>query len=202
MAVAPSPSHMPGMALAQPDLFSPEPAAGPDGFAYAPDIVSPAEEAALAVAFEAMPFKPFQFRGYEGNRRTVSFGRRYDHDDHRLLEAEPMPDLLVPLRHAAADFAGLSPEVLAHAMVTEYAPGAGIGWHRDRPEFGVVIGVSLLTPCPLRFRREDGPDWERMSRVLEPRSIYRLDGPARSDWAHSIPPLDRLRYSVTFRTMR
>jgi len=202
MAAAPSPSHMRGMALAQPDLFSPEPAAAPDGFAYAPDILPPSEEAALVRAFETLPFKPFQFRGYEGNRRTVSFGRRYDHNDHRLLEAEPMPDLLRTLRDTAADFAGLDPEALAHAMVTEYAPGAGIGWHRDRPEFGVVVGVSLLAPCPFRFRRKAGDGWERMSLIVAPRSIYRLDGPARSDWQHSIPPLTQLRYSVTFRTMR
>lgn len=185
----------------QPDLFG-APPPGPEGFRYAPHIITPNEERRLAAGFADLPFKPFAFRGYEGNRRTVSFGRRYDHNDHRLLDAEPMPDLLVPLRDAAAGFAGLPPEAFAHALITEYAPGAGIGWHRDRPEFGVVVGVSLLTPCRFRFRRRVGAGWERMAVTVEPGSVYSLDGPARSEWEHSIAPMDRLRYSVTFRTLR
>jgi len=40
-----------------------------------------------------------------------------------------------------------------------------------------------------------------MSQTIEPRSIYVLSGEARTVWEHSIPPLDKLRYSLTFRTL-
>lgn len=186
----------------QPDLFGTPLPARPEGFAYAADAVTLVEEAALVAEIERLPFRRFQFHGHEGNRRTVSFGRRYDFGDRRLHEAGEIPAWLTPLRDRAAAFAGVSPDAFAHALVTEYAPGAGIGWHRDRPEFGVVAGVSLLTACPFRFRRRTGESWERMTVRAEPRSIYRLDGPARTEWEHSIPPLEALRYSVTFRTLR
>lgn len=184
------------------DLFATPCPSGPQGFAYLAEGITPAEETDLVAAIEPLPFRRFQFHGHEGNRRTVSFGHRYDFGDRRLHEADEIPHWLTPLRDRAAAFAGVTPEAFGHALVTEYAPGAGIGWHRDRPEFGVVVGVSLLSPCPFRFRRRAGVGWERMTVQAEPRSIYRLDGPARTDWEHSIPPLDALRYSVTFRTLR
>jgi alkylated DNA repair dioxygenase AlkB len=94
------------------------------------------------------------------------------------------------------------PPSLQHVLVTEYAPGAGIGWHRDRPEFGIIIGVSLVAPSHFRLRRKIAPaKWERASLVVLPRSIYLMQGTARHEWQHSIPPVDNLRYSVTFRTL-
>jgi alkylated DNA repair dioxygenase AlkB len=80
------------------------------------------------------------------------------------------------------------------------APGAGIGWHRDKKMFGDIIGISLLAPCTFRLRLKKGSSWDRISFQANPRSAYLLGGPSRTTWEHSIPPLDRLRYSITFRT--
>jgi alkylated DNA repair dioxygenase AlkB len=185
----------------QPDLFQNAPAAAPAGLAYAPEFVDVEEEAALAERISALPFKPFEFHGFTGNRRTVSFGLHYAFDGSGLREAEPIPDWLRPLRARAAALAGLAPEAFVHALVIEYAPGAGIGWHRDRPVFGDVVGISLLAPAPLRFRRRSGARWERFTVTAQPRSAYLLRGEARHEWEHSIPPLETLRYSVTLRTL-
>ena len=189
------------MNLAQAGLFDDVPGL-PEGLAYRPDFLTPAEEAALAARIEALPFAPFQFHGFEGKRRIVSFGWRYDFNEGGLKRADPFPDWLGPLAQRAADFADAPAPSVAQALITEYAPGAGIGWHRDRPPFAEVIGVSLLAPCRFRFRRREGDGWRRCAFVAEPRSAYLLRGPARFDWEHSIPPLDQLRYSITFRTMR
>src|SRR3954452_11483723 len=122
--------------LDHPDLFGAPPRSGlPEGLAYTPDLITADEEHRLGARFEALPFKPYEFRGYLGNRRTVSFGWRYDHNRMRLHEAQQIPDYLQELRARGAAFAGLDPEALHQVLVTEYAPGAGIGWHRDRPEF-------------------------------------------------------------------
>lgn len=189
------------MPATQTDLFEAAPKL-PIGLRYAAAFVSPSEEAALADAFAELPFKPFEFQGFLGKRRIVAFGSRYDFSAARLEPAPPPPAFLLSLRDRAARFAGLPQAALEHAMVTEYAPGAPIGWHRDRPQFDVVIGVSLLSPCTFRLRRRRSPGWERASFVAEPRSIYVLDGPARTEWEHSIPPVEALRYSVTFRSVR
>ena len=184
------------------DLFG-APATGlPDGLRYAPEVIPADEAAGLVVAFADLPFQAFDFHGFKGNRRIVSYGGRYDFSASRLEAAEPIPDFLLPARRAAAAFAGLEPEAIHHAMVTEYAPGAGIGWHRDRPEFDKVIGLSFVSEAVMRFRRRRDAGWARASLPLAPGSAYLLDGPARQDWQHSIAPGDQLRYSVTFRTLR
>ena len=179
-----------------------ESTAWPEGFDYREALITPEEERALVARFGELPFKEFEFHGYTGKRRTVSFGRRYDFSDERLHEAAEMPDFLLPLRDAAAAFAGLAPERLRHALVTEYAPGAGIGWHRDKAVFEDVVGVSLLAACRFRLRRRAGDRWERVTVLAAPRSAYLLRGPARTEWEHSIPPVEGMRYSVTFRNLR
>ena len=183
-------------------LFEAPAPAAPDGFAYRPDLITPQEEQALAARFETLPFKPYDFRGYQGARQTVSFGWKYGPDGKTVDRVDPIPDFLREVRAKAAAFAGLDPEALTQALVIQYPPGAPIGWHRDRPAFKEVIGVSLLTPAPLRLRLErPGGGWDRVTQVLEPRSVYLLSGAARHQWQHSIPPLDALRYSITFRTI-
>lgn len=142
------------------------------------------------------------FQGYEGNRRVISFGFHYDFGDRRLKQTEEMPAFLLPLRAEAAEFACIAPDELPHVLITEYSPGAGIGWHRDRPVFGDVIGVSLASECRFRFRRRVERKWERAEQVLEPRSIYLMRGPARTEWEHSIPAGEQLRFSVTFRALK
>ncbi|HEX8308120.1 MAG TPA: alpha-ketoglutarate-dependent dioxygenase AlkB [Allosphingosinicella sp.] len=183
------------------NLFEDPPPSAPSGLVYAPGFIDEREEARLADRIAALPFKPFEFHGFTGNRRTVSFGMHYAFDGSGLREAEPIPDWLGPLRARAAALAGFEPEAFVHALVIEYAPGAGIGWHRDRPVFGDVVGISLLAPAPLRFRRKAEERWERFTLTAEPRSAYLLRGEARHQWEHSIPPLETLRYSVTLRTL-
>ncbi len=90
---------------------------------------------------------------------------------------------------------------IKQVLVTEYNAGAGIGWHRDKPHFDRVYGLSLFSSCRFRFRRKAGSRWDRYSFEAQPRSIYRLAGPSRYEWEHSIPEVEALRYSVTFRTM-
>jgi alkylated DNA repair dioxygenase AlkB len=183
----------------QPVLFDPP---APEGLRYRSDFITPEEERALVGRFAELPFKPFEFQGYLGKRRTVSFGWRYDHNDRTLNEAADIPDFMAPLRARAAAFAGVPEDELRHLLVTEYEPGAEIGWHRDRPEFAEVVGISYLTPAPMRFRRKAGARWERITVPLEPRSAYVMAGPARDEWEHSIAGLPALRYSTTFRRVR
>jgi alkylated DNA repair dioxygenase AlkB len=187
-------------------LFAPSapvpPQAMPAGFRYTPDVIDAAEEARLVEAFADLPFKEFEFHGFFGKRRVVSFGFRYDYNGGGLQEAQPMPAFLLPVRDRAAAFAGLAPERLQHALITEYREGTSIGWHRDRPNYDDVLGISLLSSCTFRMRRKRGAGWERTSMRLDRRSIYLMRGPSRWDWEHSIPAVDALRYSITFRSMR
>ena len=175
----------------------------PEGFRYRPELIGPADEGALLARVRRLPFRDFEFHGYTGKRRVVSFGWHYDFTGRQLRKADDIPDFLLALRPAAAAFAGMEPEQLRHVLVTEYGPGAGIGWHRDKSVFGETVGVSLLSPCVLRLRRKVGErKWERASVEAEPRSAYLLSGAARTVWEHSIPQVDALRYSITFRNLR
>jgi alkylated DNA repair dioxygenase AlkB len=185
-------------ARAQAELFGTIPDR-PEGFAYRESVIAPEEEAELVARFAALPFQPFEFHGYLGKRRIVSFGWRYDYAGRTLRESAAIPDFLLPLRQKAAAFAGMTADGLKQILVTEYAPGAGIGWHRDKPMFEDVVAISFLAPCTLRFRRKGGVAWERRSLTVQPRSAYLLRGSARHAWQHSVPPVAELRYSVTFR---
>jgi len=183
---------------AQPDLFAPPLLAG---LGYAEALVDAHEEAALIEALAATELAPFRFQGWTGKRLTTSFGWRYDFDDASFAETAPLPDWLLPLRDKAAGFARLEPEALMQSLVTRYDPGAGIGWHRDRPVFEDVIGVSLGAPAVLRLRRRTEGGFERRTLPLAPRSAYHLSGEARHEWEHSIAPIDATRWSITFRSL-
>jgi alkylated DNA repair dioxygenase AlkB len=188
--------------MSQQSLIHTEPSASAHvaGFAYWPDAFTAAEENTWLREIEALPFKPFEFHGYLGKRRIVSFGWRYDYSGRALRPSTPMPDFLEPLRARAAAIAGLDAALLQQALVTEYDAGVTIGWHRDKPMFEDVVALSFLSPCRLRLRRKHGSSWERRTTTIAPRSLYRLSGPARHAWEHSIPPVESKRYSVTFRT--
>ena len=182
------------------DLFDESPAL-PQGFVYRKDVLSPAEERVLLERVRELPLKEFDFHGFTARRRTISFGWHYDFGRGRLDPAEDIPAWLLPLRETAAAFAGLEPNRLPHVLILEYSAGSTIGWHRDKAAFGDVIGISLLSPCRFRLRRKVGAKWERASLTLEPRSVYLLRGPSRTEWEHSIPAVDALRYSITFRSL-
>jgi alkylated DNA repair dioxygenase AlkB len=194
---------------AQGELFGaapPPPApALPEGWVYEPGFLSEAEETALLQWIAQLPFAAARYKVYEARRRVVSFGGRYDYDDNRLLPAEPVPEMLWPLRERVAVWGGVAPEALAHALVAEYAPGTPLGWHRDVPDFELVFGLSLGSAARLRFRPYPPLQPKKadvLSVELAPRSIYRIGGVARWGWQHSVAPTPALRWSITFRTLR
>jgi len=189
------------MAHKQGDLFTSAPIL-PEGMRYATGVLTRKEERALLDVLPSLPFKEFEFHGFLGKRRVVSFGWHYDFNGGGLRTAGELPEFLLPVRDCAAHFAGVASAALEHALILDYPPGAAIGWHKDRPAFGDVIGISLLAPCVFRLRRKTDTTWERRSLTAEPRSAYLLRGPARNEWQHSIPPVDARRYSITFRTLR
>jgi alkylated DNA repair dioxygenase AlkB len=160
------------------DLFKTETANElPPGFRYRPELIDRAEETRLISEFEQL-------------------------NKGGLHKAGDIPEFLCSARERAAQFAGLAPGDLQHVLLTEYPPGSTIGWHKDRPQFDAVIGISLLSPCTFRFRRKAGAKWERRSFTAEPRSVYLLHGPVRTEWEHSIPAVDAQRYSITFRSQK
>jgi alkylated DNA repair dioxygenase AlkB len=173
----------------------------PPGFSYQTDFLGQTEESALVAEIATVELRPFEFRGYLGNRRVASFGYRYDFSKRAVEEAVAIPEFLLTLRAKIARFAGRKAEEFEQIGVQEYAAGAGIGWHKDRPQFGEIAGVSLLAAAPMRLRRKEGDHWRRATQIVAPRSVYMLTDAARRDWEHSIPPMDELRYSITFRTL-
>jgi alkylated DNA repair dioxygenase AlkB len=187
--------------MEQADLFATA-SKFPPGLRYVGELISHAVEKDLVNHLQELEFKPFEFHGFLGKRRIVSFGWRYDFSGGGLQRTEDIPRFLEPVRSQAAAFAMLKASDLQHVLVTEYQPGAAIGWHKDRSVFGDVIGISLVSPCTFRLRRKAGAGWKRAAIPLAPRSAYLLRGESRVEWEHSIPAVSDLRYSITFRNFR
>lgn len=186
------------MALHMLDLFD---APIVPGLAAAPDAITEIEESALIARIDALDLSPFRFQQWTGKRLTRSFGWSYDFETGRFAPTDPIPDWLFPVRAIAALFAGLEPEALVQALVIRYDPGAGIGWHKDRPVFEHVIGISLGNASVMRFRRRTERGFERRSVPLAPRSAYHLADEVRHGWEHSIAAMDVPRWSITFRSL-
>src|SRR4029453_308603 len=159
------------------------------------------EEALLISAIDDLDLSPFKFQGWTGKRLTRTFGWRYDFDDRSFAPVAPLPDWLMPLRAKAAAFGGIDPDEFVHALITRYDPGAGIGWHRDRPQFAQIVGISLGGSAMLRFRQRIASGFRRATLQVAPRSAYLLTGEARESWEHGIAAHHELRYSITFRTL-
>ena len=176
--------------------------AGPEGLRYEPEFVSKATEAELIARLQELPLQPFQFGAYEGKRRVASFGFRYDYSLRKLQEADPIPGWLTSIIGSVERFGDLPAGSVRQILCTEYDAGVGIGWHRDKPHFDKIFGLSLRAPCKFRFRRAAGDKWERFTLTAEPRSLYMMAGDSRQIWEHSIPGVEERRYSITFRTMR
>lgn len=174
----------------------------PEGFLYRDEFLTADEEAELLRIFHGLEFAGYDYHGYVAKRRVVRYGVNYDINTREISEtARPIPEFLLGVRARAAEFAGVPGEALVQAMVSEYSVGTPIGWHRDAPQFGTIVGISLESACRMRLKPYQG-----MGRVLsvrvEPRSIYVMRGAARSRWQHSIPAVEQIRYSITFRTLR
>jgi alkylated DNA repair dioxygenase AlkB len=181
-------------------LFDEAPAVA--GLQLVPGAISPELETELAARIDAAPLTPFQFGQWEGKRLTANYGSAYDYQRARPVPAPPLPDWLEELRNRLAPQFGRDPQVFVQGLLIRYDPGAGIGWHRDRPQYGEVIGLSLSNPATMRFRRRlaDGK-FERIGVELPPRSAYLLSGAARREWQHSIAPMEVIRRSLTLRSL-
>lgn len=187
-------------ASTQADLFDPAPL--PPGLEYHGEFLTRDEEAALVCAFAGLAFREAKFRQYTARRRVERFGRDYDAGAGEWVDGEPLPAWLAKLRAKVASACNVAQDAFIHALVTEYRPGTPIGWHRDKPQYGQVAGISLGSACRMRFRHCDNRQDRKAVVVLElaPRSIYVMQDDIRWRWQHSIPPAKALRYSVTFRT--
>jgi alkylated DNA repair dioxygenase AlkB len=188
---------------AQADLFAVPVPVLPDGMVYQPEFLTREDEASLIELVAQMPLEKMRYKAYTARRRVLSFGGRYDFSANRLQVADELPPDLEPLRRKVARWLGVDPGDLVQTLVAEYREGTPLGWHRDVPDFEDVVGVSLLNPAVLRFRRYPPHDPKKVDvikLVVEPRSIYLLRGPARWAWQHSVAPAKSLRYSITFRT--
>lgn len=173
-----------------------------DGLRFQEEFITRDEELTLVDRIRSLDFHEMKMRGVVAKRRVIHYGVKYSFETFKATPGPPIPEFLLPLRERSAAFANVSADDLAEALITEYAPGAAIGWHRDAHPFDTVFGISLLSACRFRFRRGKVRAWETAELPLPPRSVYVLTGPARTEWEHSIPPVKELRYSVTFRTLR
>jgi alkylated DNA repair dioxygenase AlkB len=189
---------MPTDLISQPDLFS---STGIPGLRYRDEFLTKAEEGDLIRRIDAEDLAPFRFQQWTGKRLTANFGWNYDFETGKFGPTRPLPAFLIPFRDRAAEFAGLPASSLEQALLIRYDPGASIGWHRDRPHFEHVIGISLGAPAPMRFRQRLEKGFSRNTVPLAPRSIYLLSGEARHEWEHSIDALPEARWSITFRTL-
>jgi alkylated DNA repair protein (DNA oxidative demethylase) len=178
--------------------------AEPEGLVYRPELISESDEQALVDELGRLEFHEIRMHGVVAKRTARHFGIDYDYGRRAIVrEVDPIPDWLLPLRVTAASIADLPPEDLVEVLVQRYPEGAQIGWHRDAPMFGIVLGVSLLAAARLRFRRDlPGRERETYEVTLDPRSGYVLAGEALTKWQHHIPPAKSPRYSITFRTLR
>jgi alkylated DNA repair dioxygenase AlkB len=182
------------------DLFDAAPL--PPGLEYHADFLSVAEEAALVRAFAGLPFREARFQQYTARRRVVRFGRDYDAGIDAWVDGEPLPVWLAGVRRTVAARRGVREDAFVHALVTEYRPGTPIGWHRDKPQYGMVVGISLAGACRMRFRPYDNQqDRDAIIAVeIAPRSLYVMQDDVRWRWQHNILPTKALRYSITLRT--
>ena len=188
------------------ELFA-VPAKVPEGFFYRQDFISQAEEHQLIREIEKLQLTPFKYYQFIGKRRTASFGWEYEFGSSEITTAAVLPAFLLPIRLRAGELFNMDPNSLLQASIIEYSIGSPIGWHRDVPHFGEVVGISLGAPCRMRFRkysrnRSKLDRDEILTIELHPRSIYLLSGAARETWQHSIPPVRELRYSIVMRTVR
>jgi len=180
--------------------FFPQAERSPQGLGHVETFISPEVERELIGHVSALPLQPYQFGVFEGKRRVASFGFRYDYTLQRLQPAEPIPAWLEPLIEQVEEYGGPGTQI-AQVLCTEYDVGVGIGWHRDKPHFERIFGLSLGSSCKFRFRRKVDDRWQRYTLEAAPRSLYLMSGESRRIWEHSIPAVEAPRYSITFRTM-
>jgi alkylated DNA repair dioxygenase AlkB len=177
----------------------------PEGFAYVPGFISGQEEEELVNHVLKIELHNFNFQGYTANRKIASFGYDYSFTNRSLTKGKDIPPMFDTLVQKVAEWLSIRPTDFAELLVTEYPVGSVINWHRDAPPFDIIAGISLMTDCTFRLRPQAKEKQSRASVISFPvhrRSLYVMQGPARSEWQHSISPVKQTRYSITLRTLR
>jgi alkylated DNA repair dioxygenase AlkB len=187
------------------DTLFPMPPTLPSGFSYHPNFLSAEEERYLLEAISQHDLHRMNFQGFLANRKVKSFGFDYSFDTRNLTEGAPLPEEFADLVSKVSAYTSIDKNDIAELLLTEYPVGSVINWHRDAPPFDVIIGVSLNAACTFRLRPHAKEKQNRRAIIaitLEPRSLYVIKGNARSDWEHSTAPVEKVRYSITLRTLR
>lgn len=177
----------------------------PPGFSYLPQFLTVDEEMEMYKEILGIELHDFNFQGFTAKRRVASFGYDYSFDKRALSKGKDIPPVFNSLIKKVGDHLKIPEEEFAELLITEYPEGSVINWHRDAPPFDIIVGISLISDCVFRLRPHDKEKQNRSSIVSFPvlrRSLYVIEGPARSDWQHSISPVKGVRYSITLRTLR
>jgi alkylated DNA repair dioxygenase AlkB len=177
----------------------------PEGFSYTRHFISEDEELLLLEAIRQIPLHTFKFQGYEARRKVASFGYDWNFEKQALLKGQPTPADFNWLLQRLSAHLHIAEKQIAEILITEYPVGAVINWHRDAPPFDTIAGISLLSDALFKFRPHNKATQTRrniMTMSLERRSLYTLEGRARSDWQHSIAAVKKVRYSITMRTLK
>jgi alkylated DNA repair dioxygenase AlkB len=177
----------------------------PSGFNYIPEFLDAAEEGLLKNEILRHEVHTFKFQGFEARRKVASFGYNYSFENKRLTPGEPIPSPFNFLIAKVASEIGIGPQDFKELLITEYPAGSVINWHRDAFPFDIIAGVSLDADCQFMLRPHDKQKQGRGSTLkftVARRSLYVMQGEARTAWEHSIAPVKSVRYSITLRTLR
>lgn len=177
----------------------------PEGFSYSPEFLTKEEELELVNEISKIELNNFSFQGYTANRKTASFGYDYSFENRKLTKGKNIPAAFSYLLEKVGNQISISPDKFAELLIIEYPEGSVINWHRDAPPFDIIAGISLLNDCKFRLRPQEKEKQNRSSIVSFPvkqRSLYVMQGAARSEWQHSIAPVKQVRYSITLRTLK
>lgn len=177
----------------------------PEGFSYHPNFITEQEEQDLLKAISQTELHSFLFQGYEAKRKVASFGYDWSFEKRILLKGKEIPSVFGSLITKVAAHLSISTNAFAELLVTEYPPESVINWHRDAPPFDIIAGISLLSDCMFKLRPHHKARQKRnatISLTVQQRSLYLVQGIARTEWEHSIAPVKQLRYSITLRTLR
>jgi alkylated DNA repair dioxygenase AlkB len=151
-----------------------------------------------------MNLHTFLFQGFEAKRKVASFGYDWSFEKRILSKGKDIPSVFDSLINKVAMYLNIDRNQFAELLVTEYPIGSVINWHRDAPPFDIIAGISLASDCTFKLRPHDKSKQGRGSVISLPvrrRSLYLMQGPARSEWQHSITPVREIRYSITLRTL-
>jgi alkylated DNA repair dioxygenase AlkB len=177
----------------------------PPGFDYYPGFITEAEEADLVNVIEQFDLQTMKFHEYEAKRKVISFGLGWSFTEQKLKQGNVIPVQFDFLVDRIAQQLSIPTELIAQFLITEYPVGSVINWHRDAPPFDIIAGVSLLTDCSFKLRPQDKEQQTRSATISLPvqrRSLYTMQGAAKSGWQHCTAPVNKIRYSLTFRTLK